>query len=121
MTTVQPPPKITTVSEEFKDPNNIGFQILFLFIAGSIGDIFIHIAAELTKQNKTFKFANSLLPYYKSLEYSSRHVPLAQPKQKFITSTVLGAIWGGIACVVALLIAKLFMYFKEIEKKDLII
>jgi hypothetical protein len=94
-----------TVEEEFQDPNDIGYQILFIAIAGALGDIFVHAAAEITK-NWKYPFAKGLLPYYKSLEYGS---------YKNLSSILLGALWGSVACLVALLIAKLLAYFKELD------
>jgi hypothetical protein len=62
-------------------------EIMYVFIAGCIGDIIIHALCE----NTNF-FAQGLKPYYSSLNF-----PIIE-----------GAFWGGFACVVALLMAKIF-------------
>ncbi len=72
-----------TVKQEFES-GKIGWEVLFIFIAGALGDMVVHLL--------NFK---SLNYYYKQFGW------------------LLGAFWGGIACVIALLIAKLFMFIKE--------
>lgn len=102
-----------TVKQEFQT-GAIGWEVLFILIAGALGDLGIHLLAEITKGTR-FPFAQGLLEYYKSLGdklliFNTSHW---RPKFKMLSGTIQGAIWGGIACVVALLIAKLFLFAKE--------
>jgi hypothetical protein len=89
---------MNTVENDFKS-SKLGYEILFIFIAGIIWDILTHIVVNNTK------FVQGLAPYYKSLESIQRF-----PK---ISSYFNGAIYGGLACVVALFTMKLFMYALE--------
>jgi hypothetical protein len=67
-----------------------GFQYLFVFIVGFVGDLIIHLLA-----SKKI-LAMSLLPYYKSLSIST-------PFPKWFNIWIFGGILGGIACIIALL------------------
>jgi hypothetical protein len=102
-----------SVKQEFQS-GSIGWEVLFIFIAGALGDLGVHFLGEITKGSR-FAFAQGLLEYYKSLGdklliFNTSHWG---PKAKMLSGTVQGAIWGGIACAVALLIAKLFLFAKE--------
>jgi hypothetical protein len=114
-----------TVKQEF-DSGTIGWEVLFIFIAGMIGDMFVHLMGDLTHKKMGTKggllnrlgfppFAQGLLEYYKSLGEKLLIFDTSNwtPKHKAISGWFQGAIWGGIACAVALLIAKLFLYAKE--------
>lgn len=107
-----------SVKKEFES-GTIGWEILFIFISGAIGDIIIHWLGYISKDTK-FPFAQGLLSYYKNLGnkfliFNTNNWSL---KNKSISGTVQGAIWGGIACVIALLMAKLLLFAKEeIENK----
>lgn len=102
-----------SVKQEFES-GSVGWEILFIFIAGAIGDMFVHAMGDLTKGTK-FAFAQGLLEYYKSLgdKLLVFNTSNWNPRSKMVSGWVQGAIWGGIACVVALLIAKLFLFAKE--------
>jgi len=102
-----------TVVQEFQS-GSIGWEVLFIFIAGLLGDIFIHGVGELTT-GTSYPIAQGLLEYYKSLgeKFFVFPTPDWSPRSKMFSSTLQGAIWGGIACVFALLIAKLFLFAKE--------
>ena len=89
---------MNTVSDDFKS-KKIGYEILFIFIAGVFWDVILHVIVNHTK------FIQGLSPYYKSLESISRF-----PK---ISSYFNGAVWAGFACIVALLSMKLCMYAIE--------
>ena len=100
-----------SVSEEFKT-GSVGWEILFIFIAGAIGDMGVHGLVEFTS------YGQGLKPYYQALGEKIFIWPNPEwmaewTNVKKISSTLQGAIWGGIACIIALLIAKLFMYAKE--------
>lgn len=106
-----------SVKQEF-DSGSIGWEILFIFIAGAIGDMFVHFAGDITKGTR-FAFAQGLLEYYKSLGNKVLIFDTSywgSGYKKFF-SWSQGAIWGGIACAVALLIAKLFLFAKEETEK----
>lgn len=108
-----------SVKQEF-DSGSIGWEILFIFIAGAIGDMSIHLLADITK-NTQIAFAQGLLEYYKSLgdKLLVFNTSNWNPKFKSASGWIQGAIWGGIACAIALLIAKLFLFAKEeTEKKQ---
>ncbi len=107
-----------SVKQEFIT-GTVGWEVLFIFIAGAIGDLAVHGLGEMTKGSK-FAFAQGLLEYYKSLENKLLVFNTSKWNtfNKQISGTIQGAIWGGIACVIALLIAKLFLYAKnELENK----
>lgn len=102
-----------TTRQEFES-GSIGWEILFIFISGAIGDIAIHFLAHGTK-GTNYAFAQGLLEYYKSLgdKFLIFDSSRWNSKNKKISSWIQGAVWGGIACVIALLMAKLFMFVKE--------
>jgi hypothetical protein len=102
-----------TVKQEFES-GVIGWEILFIVIAGAIGDIAVHFLGHITKNTK-FAFAQGLLEYYKSLgdKLFIFDTTKWNPVNKKISSWIQGAIWGGIACAIAFLISKLFLYAKE--------
>jgi hypothetical protein len=102
-----------SVSQEFQS-GEVSWEILFIFIAGAIGDIAIHAIAELTK-GTDYAIAQGLLEYYKSLGDKLLVFDTSSwnSRNKMISGTLQGAVWGGIACVIALLMAKLFLYAKE--------
>ena len=102
-----------TVKQEFES-GSIGWEVLFVFIAGVIGDMFVHAMGDLTKGTNV-AFAQGLLEYYKSLgdKLLIFNTSKWNPRNKAISGWIQGAIWGGIACAVALLIAKLFLYDRE--------
>jgi len=80
-----------------------------------IGDLAVHYMSRNTS------FAKGLLEYYKSLgnRLLFMNTNYWKPRSKIFSSMIQGAIWGGIACVIALLIAKLFLYLKELnDRKD---
>jgi hypothetical protein len=95
-----------SVEEDFKG-TKIGFEILFIFIAGFIGDIIIHMLVDATKKFKVYRVASGLSPYYKSIEYGSSAFT------RNISGYFNGAVYGGFACVIALLILKLFLFLLE--------
>ena len=105
-----------TVKQEFQT-GTVGWEFLFIFIAGCLGDMFVHMVGELT--NKKYgrlryffrPLAQGLNGYYESMETNFFGI-LKTPKSKS-SAWFQGAIWGGIACVVALLIAKLFLFANE--------
>ena len=101
----------SVVKQEFLS-GSIGWEILFIFIAGMIGDMLVHAMVERTS------YGQGLAPYYQALGEKFFIWPNPEwmegmTKLKIASSTIQGAIWGGIACVIALLIAKLFLYAKE--------
>ncbi len=95
-----------SVETDFKG-TKIGFEILFIFIAGCAGDIILHLLIDATKNFKRYKIAEGLIPYYASLEYGSNKLV------KKISSYFSGAVYGGFACVIALLLLKLFLFLLE--------
>ncbi len=95
-----------SVESDFKG-TKIGFEILFIFIAGFSGDIILHLLVDATKNFKSYKIAEGLIPYYKSLEYGSSNFV------KIFSSYFSGAVYGGFACVIALLLLKLFLFLLE--------
>ena len=97
-----------TVKEDF-ETGQVGWEILFIMIAGMIGDMFIHLFAGRTIPVIDIPFSEGLVNYYENLKIGN--YPLSM-------SIVLGALFGGIACVVALLLAKLFLYSKEETEKN---
>ncbi len=90
--------------------DKIMYEILFIFVAGCVGDMIIHVLQKMTK-NTRFPFAQSLEPYYKSLEIGTTKL------YKVLSSYIIGAFWGGIACVFALLLMKLFIFAMESTNK----
>jgi len=104
-----------SVKQEFQS-GAIGWEVLFIFIAGAIGDVAIHALAKFSK-GKKFEFAQGLLEYYKSLgdKLFIKDTSHWGNKSKMISGILQGAVWGGIACVIALLIAKLFLFLQEIS------
>lgn len=97
-----------TVKQEFQT-GSVGWEVLFIFIAGMIGDMFVHLVGKTTSQ---FQGLNG---YYASLEtnFFGIDTPNLKPRTKQLSAWFQGAIWGGIACAAALLIAKLFLFAKE--------
>jgi len=106
-----------TVKQEFES-GSIGWEILFIFIAGAIGDMAVHGLSYGTK-GTSFEFAQGLQKYYESL--GEKFLFFKTPKlgyyTKLFSKISQGAVWGGIACVIALLIAKLFLFAKEETEK----
>jgi hypothetical protein len=102
-----------SVKQEFQT-GTVGWEVLFIFISGCLGDIGIHFLAWLTRGTK-FAFAQGLLKYYENLgdKFLIFNTSKWNSKTKMLSGTIQGAIWGGIACVIALLIAKLFLFAKE--------
>jgi hypothetical protein len=97
--------KSNSVEQDFKS-KKILYESLFIFLGGYIGDIFIHIMMEYTRKN-SYKFAHGLENYYKSLEYGNTYI------KRTISSYILGAVFGGLACITALFIMKLFIFSLE--------
>ena len=95
-----------SVEADFKG-TKIGFEILFIFIAGCSGDIILHLLVDATKKFKSYKIAEGLIPYYKSLECGTSNFV------KKFCSYFSGAVYGGVACVIALLLLKLFLFLLE--------
>lgn len=87
------------VETDFKT-GRIGYLILFVFLSGMIGDILIHTLVKYPR-------LDGLKYYYKKLEYGSTE------KMKLFSSWIISAIFGGLACVVGLLLGELFLYAKE--------
>jgi hypothetical protein len=105
--------KSNSVAEDFNS-SKIGYEILFIYLAGSILDLIIHFCVDVTKNNKVYwKFANSLNEHYKSLEWN-----VMGPIKKICSGYFTGAVLIGFACVIALLIMKLFMFSLEITNDD---
>lgn len=102
-----------TVKQEFES-GTIGWEILFIFIAGCLGDIGVHFLGHITKGTRV-EFAQGLMEYYKSLgdKFLVFNTVNWKPRNKQISAWIQGAIWGGVACAIALLIAKLFLFAKE--------
>ncbi len=102
-----------SISQEFQS-GIVGWEVLFIFISGAIGDLVVHFLGEVTKGTK-YPFAQGLLEYYKSLgdKLLVFNTKNWNPRNKMISGIIQGAIWGGIACVIALLISKLFLFAKE--------
>ena len=69
----------------YVEPQWESFRWLFIFIAGIIGDLIVHILARNTW------FGKSLTPYYDKV------------------GTIPALLWGGIATTVGLLIAEILM------------
>jgi hypothetical protein len=95
-----------SVETDFKG-TKIGFEILFIFIAGCSGDIILHLLIDATKNFKSYKIAEGLIPYYKSIEHGSSNFA------KKFSSYFNGAVYGGFACVIALMLLKLFLFLLE--------
>jgi hypothetical protein len=106
-----------TVKQEFES-GSIGWEVLFIFIAGMIGDMAVHALSYGTKDT-SFAFAQGLQKYYESLgeKFLIIKTPNLGYNTKLFSKISQGAIWGGIACVMALLIAKLFLFAKEETEK----
>jgi len=89
-----------------------GFLILFTFIAGFIGDSLIHLGTIPKYLNGNAIIFNGLVPYYKSLEIGSKYY------SKFLSSWILSGIFGGLACVVGVLLGQLLLYSKEMNEMN---
>ena len=78
---------------------SFGFLVLFVFIAGFAGDSLIHAG---TNGQIPFigQFAQSLVPYYRT--------------NGFIKS----GIFGGLACVIALIFGQLLLFAKEKDETN---
>jgi hypothetical protein len=102
-----------TVKQDF-DSGTIGWEVLFIFISGMIGDMGVHLLCDTTK-NTSIEFAQGLSKYYESLgdKLLVFNTTNWSNINKSISGWVQGAIWGGIACVIALLMMKLFLFAKE--------
>lgn len=87
--------------------NTFGMLVLFVFVAGIVGDIVIHMGTKIRFPNKKPWFAQGLRPYYKSLEYGKGKLI------KSFNSWLISGIFGGIACIVALVFGQLFMYVND--------
>ena len=93
--------KVMTVKQEFES-GSIGWEILFIFIAGAIGDMAVHGLSYMTKGTR-IEFAQGLQKYYESLgeKFLIFKTPGLGHKTKLFSKVSQGAIWGGIACVIA--------------------
>lgn len=80
------------------------WEFFFIFIAGCLGDMAVHLMV------KTTNLFQGLDGYYKSLGNKLLFYDILKKKWKYFLGWFQGAIWGGIATVIALLIAKLFLY-----------
>lgn len=80
-----------------------GLLVLFVFIVGFIGDVLIHIGTYVRFPFKKPWFAQGLIPYYRSMEFGKNKL------MKKISGYVLSGIAGGLACVVAVVFAKLIL------------
>jgi hypothetical protein len=83
----------TKMSDYFNE--SFGFLILFIFIVGFVSDLLINAGTRIKFPYRSPWFAQGLVPYYKSVGW------------------FIGAILGGIACVVALVFAQLLLKLKE--------
>lgn len=72
-----------------------GYLVLFVFIIGVLGDLLIHAGTHLKFPFKNPWFAQGLVQYYKA------------------NGWILGAILGGLACVVAVVFGMLLLKLKE--------
>lgn len=106
-------PNLCTTKQEFQN-STVGWEFLFIFIAGMVGDLFVHLIAHNTTGTR-FEFAQGLLQYYTNLGEKFLIWPTTDFSDtfKFWSGTGQGAFWGGVACIFALLIAKLFLFAKE--------
>jgi len=102
-----------SVSSGFKS-GSVGWEFLFIFVAGALGDMIVHLLGQTTRGTKV-AIAQGLMEYYKSLGDKLLVFDTSKwtPGHKQISGWVQGAIWGGVACIVALLVAKLFLFAKE--------
>jgi hypothetical protein len=102
-----------TIVQEFQT-GTVGWEFLFIFISGVIGDMIVHLLGDITKGTK-YAFAQGLLKYYESLgeKLLIFNTSKWNSYNKKILGIIQGAIWGGIACVIALLFTKLFLFAKE--------
>lgn len=87
-----------------------GFLVLFVFIVGFLGDVFIHLGTYLKFPFKKPWFAQGLIPYYKSMEIGKNKL------SKAMSGYVLSGIAGGIACVIGVVIGQLLLYWMESNK-----
>jgi hypothetical protein len=89
------------------------YLFLFIFIAGMLGDIVIHKSAEFDSIGLP-GLGKSLLPYYSSFRRSwPKHMHYPIFKTYFY-----GALFGGIACMIGLLFAFIFIEISNaIEKR----
>jgi hypothetical protein len=100
-----------SIVQEFQT-GTVGWEFLYIFIAGCLGDMFAHLLERRTKKWK-YPLAQGLEGYYESLSKKLIFHDIGKWKTKYFWAWLQGAIWGGIACIFALLIAKLFLYAKE--------
>lgn len=77
-----------------------GYLILFVFISGIIGDLIIHVGTTLKSPFNSKWFAQSLVPYYKT------------------NGWVMGAFYGGIACVISVVFGQLLLYVKDTKENN---
>jgi hypothetical protein len=86
------------VSDYFND--NFGILLAFVFLAGFIGDILIHIGTGIKFPFGKPWFAQGLIPYYKSMVI----------KNNKFSGWVLSGLAGGVACIISLFFVELFLY-----------
>jgi hypothetical protein len=74
---------------------SFGYLVLFVFIIGVLGDLIIHVGTGIKFPMKKPWFAQGLVPYYDA------------------NGWILGAIFGGLACVIAVVFGQLLLWAKE--------
>ncbi len=87
--------------------NRFGMLVLFVLLAGIIGDILIHFGTYIKFPCNKPWFAQGLKPYYKSVEFGKT------PYMRFASSLIISGLFGGIACIIGLIIGQLLLYAYE--------
>lgn len=89
-----------------------GWQYLFVFLIGFIGDMIVHFLAYRKKRGK-FGLGESLIPYYNS--FKSWHPKGLNPQVK---NVLYSGFFGGFACMIALLGSDILMTIIYASKSD---
>lgn|SRR5574343_993126 len=106
---------MSTINIPLERPDQFfDIEFLYIFIAGIIGDMIVHFFA-YQQSIGNLGFGKSLMPYYNSFRGLPPKMLSGNTK-----ATLYGAISGGIACVVGLIIARVIMLvIQKIEQKEL--
>ena len=91
-----------TMNDYFNE--KFGILVVFVLLAGFIGDVAIHIAAMYLRfPCGKLWFAQGLIPYFKSMEFGNGK----------LFGYFSSGLAGGIACVIGLVFGQLFLYAHE--------
>lgn len=102
-----------------------GYQYLFTFFVGVLGDMIVHFfssrkyfALKAGRGDEVYGFAPSLMPYYHSLRNLYPFKNTGYETVETFNTWFWGGIFGGVACMIALLGADIILQIIDIVEES---